>query len=101
MTAVGRHTLGELAAAEPTTVVEPADPAATGRQPQPVLTAAAVQAVLAALVTLGWLHLDNAALAALATAIAAVVAAVTALLARSKVTPTASPRDDDGRPLTP
>ena len=74
---------------------------ASNPSPGPVVTAATVQAVLAALVTLGWVQLDNSAVAAIATAIAAVIAAVTTWLARSRVTPVANPVDASGTPLVP
>lgn len=69
--------------------------------PGPVVTAATVQAVLAAIVTLGWVQLDDATVATIATAIAAVIAAVTTWLARSRVTPVANPVDASGTPLVP
>ncbi|GJF04973.1 hypothetical protein [Pseudonocardia sp. D17] len=69
--------------------------------PGPVVTAATVQAILAAIVTLGWVRLDDTATAAVATAIAAVIAAVTTWVARSHVTPVANPVDASGTPLVP
>lgn len=82
----------------PATVVSP--PPATARQPQPVLTAAAIQAVLAAVVTIGWVRLDDTTTSTLATVLAGVLALVSAFIARGKVTPVASPRRNDGQPLT-
>lgn len=63
--------------------------------------AAAVQAVLAALVTLGWLQLDDRTIAALGTVIAAFVGTTVTLAARRRVTPVADPKAADGTPLAP
>jgi hypothetical protein len=72
----------------------------TGR-PEPVAVAAAVQAVLAALVTLGWLNLDDNGVAAVGTVAAALVAALVTRSARAAVTPTAAPTTADGEALVP
>lgn len=71
------------------------------RRPEPVAVAAAVQAVLAALVTLGWVNLDNTTAAAIGTVAAALVAAVVTHRARRQVTPTADPVAADGTALVP
>lgn len=106
---VGRHR--EPAAPAEHTSTQPAAPSApaggdtttpppaSGRQPQPVLNAAAVQTVLAALVTVGWVQLDDAVVASLATVIAAMIGGAVTWFTRAKVTPMASPRDEAGRPL--
>lgn len=112
---VGRHRAPSTAppAEDPpaTTSTHPAAPAphgadggdtarsTSGRQPQPVLNAAAVQTVLAALVTVGWVQLDDAVVASLATVIAAMIGGAVTWFTRAKVTPMASPRDEAGRPL--
>lgn len=69
----------------------PAESAHTGR-PEPVAIAAAAQAVLAALVTLGWLTLDNTTIQTIATAFGMIAAAVITLIARSRVTPVSDPK---------
>jgi len=79
----------------------PAASAPTGPRPEPVSIASAVQAVLAAAVTLGWLNLDSVTVATIGTVVAAVIAAVTTLIARSRVTPVKDPRDNTGKALTP
>lgn len=61
-------------------------------RPEPVAIAAAAQAVLAALVTVGWLQLDDATIASVATGIAAILSVVLTLIARSRVTPVSDPR---------
>lgn len=70
-------------------------------RPEPVAVAAAVQAALAALVTLGWLNLDDTTTAAIGTVVAALVAAIVTARARAQVTPVADPTDTDGTPLVP
>lgn len=62
------------------------------RRPEPVAIAAAAQAVLAALVTLGWVTLDDTTIRTIATAIGVVIAGVITLIARSKVTPVSDPQ---------
>lgn len=74
---------------------------AGGGRPEPVAVAAAVQAVLAALVTVGWSQMDDATVAACGTVVAAVIGAVVTLMARRQVTPVADPRAPDGTPLEP
>jgi hypothetical protein len=56
-------------------------------RPEPVAIAAAVQAVLAAIVTIGWVQLDDATIATIATVIAGAVSVILTLYTRSKVTP--------------
>jgi hypothetical protein len=51
----------------------------TNNTPGPVVTVGAVQAVLGALVALGWISLDSTTVAAIATAVAAVIGAVVAV----------------------
>lgn len=72
-----------------------------GGRPEPVAVAAAVQAVLAALVTLGWLNLDDNGVAAIGTVAAALVAALVTRSARKAVTPTSAPMTADGEALVP
>lgn len=69
--------------------------------PGPVVTAATVQAILAALVTLGWVSLDNVGQATVATGIAALLAVVATGWARARVTPVRNPVGADGAPLVP
>ena len=76
-------------------------PGGEGGRPEPVAIAAVVQAVLAALVTLGWLQLDDTTIAALGTVVAAFVGATVTLSARRRVTPVADPKAADGTPLVP
>jgi hypothetical protein len=83
---MGRHSLEQPADSSP--VSESAQP----RRPEPVAIAAAVQAVLAAAVAVGWVTLDNAAIATIGTAVAAVASIVVTIITRSKVTPTADPK---------
>jgi len=68
---------------------------------QPVALTSAVQAVLAAAVAAGWVALDSTAVAAVASGVAGLIWLLLTLFTRSKVTPTARPRDEQGRPLTP
>lgn len=68
------------------------DDGVTGPRPEPVAIASAIQAVLAAAVTIGWVQLDDTTLATIATAVAGVVSLVLTLIARSKVTPVSDPR---------
>lgn len=56
---------------------------------EPAAVAEAVRAVIVALVTLGWVTLDNAAIATLASAIGFVVSLALSLLVRQKVVPEA------------
>lgn len=63
--------------------------------------AAAVQAVLAALVTVGWVQLDDAQLASIGTVVAIVAASAITLAARRRVTPVTNPTTPDGTPLVP
>lgn len=72
-----------------------------GGRPEPVAIAAAVQAVLAALVTVGWVQLDDAQLASIGTVVAIVAGTAVTLAARRRVTPVASPTAEDGTPLVP
>lgn len=72
-----------------------------GGRPEPVAIATAVQAVLAALVTIGWVNLDDTTVASLGTVLAAVVAAIVARRARAAVTPVAAPTSADGEALVP
>jgi hypothetical protein len=69
-------------------------PGATTPQarPEPVAIAAAVQAVLAAIVTIGWVQLDDATIATIATVIAGAVSVAITIYTRSKVTPVSNPR---------
>lgn len=73
----------------------------TGPRPEPVAIAAAVQAVLAALVTLGWVQLDDARISAIGTVVALVAAVYVTVTARSAVTPISNPTAADGQPLVP
>jgi hypothetical protein len=66
-----------------------------------VAIATAVQAVLAALVTIGWVNLDDTTVASLGTVLAAVVAAIVARRARAAVTPVSAPTAADGEALVP
>jgi len=68
---------------------------------QPVALTSAVQAVLAAAVAAGWVALDSTAVAAVASGVAGLIWLLLTLFTRSKVTPTARPRDEQGQPLTP
>lgn len=61
--------------------------ATTPPHPEPVAIAAAVQAVLAALVVLGWAQLDDTTIATIGTVIAGAVSVILTLYTRSKVTP--------------
>lgn len=61
-------------------------------RPEPVAIAAAAQAVLAALVTLGWVTWDDTTIATIGTAVGIVGAAIITLVARSKVTPVSDPK---------
>lgn len=70
-------------------------------RPEPVAIAAAVQAVLAALVTVGWVQLDDAKLSAIGTVVAIVIGTSITLAARRRVTPVVNPTDADGTPLVP
>lgn len=72
---MGEHSLPESNNTEPTT------------RPEPVAIAAAVQAVLAAIVTIGWVQLDDSTIATIATVIAGAVSVAITILTRSKVTP--------------
>lgn len=76
----GRH-------AKPEDEPQPVDDVAPKGRPEPVAIAAAAQAVLAALVTFGWVALDDTTISAIATAIGVIGATVITLIARSKVTP--------------
>ena len=69
-------------------------PGATSQstRPEPVAIAAAVQAVLAAIVTIGWVQLDDATIATIATVIAGAVSVVLTIYTRSKVTPVSNPK---------
>lgn len=71
------------------------EPDQSSVRPEPVAIAAAIQAVLAAVVTLGWLQLDNAAQSIVTTAVAAVISLIATLVARKKVTPVADPRIEE------
>lgn len=70
-------------------------------RPEPVAIAAAVQAVLAALVTVGWVQLDDAKISAIGTVVAIVISASLTVWTRGKVTPSAAPAAADGTPLVP
>jgi hypothetical protein len=70
-------------------------------RPEPVAIAATVQAVLAALVTLGWVQLDDAQLASIGTVVAVVAGTAITLAARRRVTPISNPTAEDGTPLVP
>lgn len=72
-----------------------------GGRPEPVAIATAVQAVLAAIVTIGWVNLDDATVASIGTVLAAIVAAIVARQTRAAVTPVAAPTTADGEPLVP
>lgn len=61
-------------------------------RPEPVAIASAAQAVLAALVTLGWVTLDDTTISTIATAVGVVGAAIITIVARSKVTPVSDPK---------
>lgn len=102
---MGRHRAPEPEI-EPTPAPDPvpapvAEEAPPSRRPGPVAVAAAIQSVLAVLVTLGWLRLDDETIATVATVAAGAVVLVVTLIARSKVTPVAAPRNADGVPLIP
>ena len=56
---------------------------------EPVMIASVVQALLAVLVAVGWIKIDNATLDSIATAVGAAIAGIIAMWARSKVTPLA------------
>ena len=64
--------------------------------PEPVLIAAAVQAVLVAAAALGWTYLTDARIAAIVTAVATVAALAAAMVARGRVR---AIRPDDPTPL--
>ena len=72
----------------------------TGR-PEPIAIAAAIQGVLAALVAVGWITVDDTTVNAIGTVVAAIAAGVITVTARSKVTPLSDPRTPDGVPLKP
>jgi hypothetical protein len=61
-------------------------------RPEPVAIGAAVQAVLAAIVTIGWVQLDDATIATIATLIAGAVSVGITIYTRSKVTPVSDPK---------
>lgn len=82
-------------------MTEPTGPTETNSAPGPVVTAATIQALLAVAVTIGWVTLDDNTVKTVATAIAVLIAVVTTWFARSRVTPTANPRDASGTPLVP
>ena len=71
---------------------------------EPVFTAgaivAAIGALLAALVSLGVIHLSPEQQTAILTAAAAILPLAAALWARQQVTPLTQPRDTDGTPLS-
>lgn len=69
----------------------------TSVRPEPVAIAGAIQAVLAALVTLGWLNLDDATQSIIATAVAGVLSLITTYVARKKVTPVSDPRIEESQ----
>lgn len=73
----------------------------TEGRPEPVAVAAVVQAILAALVTFGWVQLDDARISAIGTVVALVVATSLTVYARGRVTPVSNPTDLDGTPLVP
>ncbi|WP_028924183.1 hypothetical protein [Pseudonocardia acaciae] len=67
------------------------------RGAEPVVTADAIRTVLAALVTVGWLKLDDTVLAALGTVLAFLVSTAITAITRSRVTPNAHlPSTDTG-----
>lgn len=66
---------------------------------EPVALGTAVSLVLYALAGLGWLTLDDATIAQVATAIAFVAQLVVAVLTRRSVTPLVEPLDEAGNPL--
>lgn len=72
----------------------------TGR-PEPVAIAAVAQAVLALLVTLGWVNLDDTKIAAIGTVVALVAATSITLFTRARVTPVSDPTSATGEPLVP
>lgn len=59
----------------------------TTPRPEPVAIAAAVQAVLAAIVTIGWVQLDDATIATIGTVIAGAISVALTIYTRSKVSP--------------
>lgn len=85
---MGRHSLTE----EPDEIAESPAEVAQPRRPEPVAIAAAAQAVLAAAVTIGWVTLDDQAIAIIGTAVAAVISVVFTWFARSRVTPVSDPK---------
>ena len=70
-------------------------------RPEPVVYANLVQAVLAALVTLGWINIDSTVIDAIGTVVAAVLAGAITLGVRSQVTPVTDPQSVTGVPLVP
>lgn len=80
---MGRHALPDD---------DPRPATTTPARPEPVAIAAAVQAVLAAIVTIGWVQLDDATIATLATVIAGAVSVGITIYTRSKVTPVSDPK---------
>jgi len=72
---------------KPEDAQSPVDESAHTRRPEPVAIAAAAQAVLAALVAIGWVTLDNTTIQTLATAVGVIAATIITLIARSKVKP--------------
>jgi hypothetical protein len=87
---MGRHAVPDDA--DDVSEVVPADAEPVrGARPEPVAIAAAAQAVLAALVALGWANLDDATINIIGTAIAAVLSVVFTWIARSRVTPVSDP----------
>lgn len=87
---MGRHSVPDDDA--DVSEVVPADAAPVrGARPEPVAVAAAAQAVLAALVALGWANLDDTTINIIGTAIAALLSLIFTWIARSRVTPVADP----------
>lgn len=82
---MGRHSMEG-----PDTEITPVE-AAQSRRPEPVAIAAAVQAVLAAGVTIGWVTLDDATVNTICTVIAGAASLMCTAIARSKVTPVSDP----------
>jgi hypothetical protein len=70
-------------------------------RPEPVVIAAVVQLALAVLVTVGWVVLDDAALATAASVIAAMITALITRHTRAQVTPVDNPVSADGQQLMP
>lgn len=83
-----------------TPIYDQTDPNAP--QPQPVAVHTAIVTVLGAVIATLWgVSPDSTLLNTVASVVAGITALISMLMARARVTPTDSPRNDAGQPLVP